>query len=227
MDVETGEISIPHLSFVLQKWLIAQKHGCKPLPFLITRMLETTQIHKEYRSPCFRTLEEGLQNSISFSFVSQDFSVRPFALEMSSEKSSEDIEVAVGKLSLISISGSLDVQSSDPLLPLLTACGQSAPSALLDVGKGTDGEAFKLGEIVCKIIPFDGDIQVNGKVQKCNVVFVQEQGGQDLGSFMLHNFDEARSLLVQVTFVLAVAETVFEFEHLDLDWSCCHAFELV
>nr|XP_043622525.1 serine/threonine-protein kinase haspin homolog [Erigeron canadensis] len=50
------------------------------------------------------------------------------------------------------------------------------------------------------------------------VVFVQEHGGQDLESFVLLNFNDARSLLVQVTVALAVAEAAFEFEHRDLHW---------
>ncbi|KAJ0704260.1 putative non-specific serine/threonine protein kinase [Helianthus annuus] len=50
------------------------------------------------------------------------------------------------------------------------------------------------------------------------VVFVQEHGGQDLESFVLLNFNEARSLLVQITGALAVAEAAFEFEHRDLHW---------
>ncbi|KAI3509046.1 hypothetical protein L1887_24070 [Cichorium endivia] len=50
------------------------------------------------------------------------------------------------------------------------------------------------------------------------VVFVQEHGGQDLESFVLLSFSEAQSLLVQVTFALAVAEAAFEFEHRDLHW---------
>lgn len=34
------------------------------------------------------------------------------------------------------------------------------------VGEGTYGEAFKVGDKVCKIVPFDGDFPVNGEVQK-------------------------------------------------------------
>ncbi|KAL3515873.1 hypothetical protein ACH5RR_022775 [Cinchona calisaya] len=312
MGVQTDKVAVPHLSSVLQKWLIAQKKGYGPPPSL-TRILETPAICKKSISSGLRALEEGsvpmrsslcsFQNRISFSSVSEDFSMRPFILR-SRENSCEDIQDAVGKLSLTSNSDSLDSQSWDPLLALLTACGQSAPSTLLDVllsycdseniikiGEGTFGEAFKVGETVCKIVPFGGDFRVNGEVQKkseelleevmlsctlnqlrhcedvsnactsfiqtidlrvCQghygaalikawedwdgkhgsenghpkefpenqyyVVFVQEHGGQDLESFVLLNFDEARSLLVQVTLALAVAEAAYEFEHRDLHW---------
>uniref|UniRef100_A0A1J3CVP1 non-specific serine/threonine protein kinase n=1 Tax=Noccaea caerulescens TaxID=107243 RepID=A0A1J3CVP1_NOCCA len=54
--------------------------------------------------------------------------------------------------------------------------------------------------------------------KQCYVMFVLEHGGKDLESFVLLNFDEARSLLVQVTVGLAVAEAAFEFEHRDLHW---------
>lgn len=54
--------------------------------------------------------------------------------------------------------------------------------------------------------------------KQCFVVFVQKHGGQDLESFVLQSFNEVRSLLVQVTVGLAVAEAAFEFEHRDLHW---------
>ncbi|KAE8681253.1 hypothetical protein F3Y22_tig00111332pilonHSYRG00028 [Hibiscus syriacus] len=58
------------------------------------------------------------------------------------------------------------------------------------------------------------------------LVFVLQHGGKDLESFVLENFDEAKSLLVQVTAALAVAEAAYEFEHRDLHWSaCCHFWE--
>uniref|UniRef100_A0A9I9DAI9 Protein kinase domain-containing protein n=1 Tax=Cucumis melo TaxID=3656 RepID=A0A9I9DAI9_CUCME len=218
----------------------------------------------------------------------------------------EDIEVAVKKLSLTSTSTSFHKYDLDPLNALLAVCGQSAPSTLKDafsnycdletivkVGEGTYGEAFKAGNTVCKVVPIDGDLQVNGETQKrseelleevilsrtlnslrsnegsadnfcttfirtidlrvCQgsydavlvkawedwdekhgsendhpkefpekqlyVVFVLQHGGKDLESFVLLNYDEAQSLLVQVTAGLAVAEAAYEFEHRDLHWS--------
>ncbi|EEF50024.1 Serine/threonine-protein kinase Haspin, putative [Ricinus communis] len=217
----------------------------------------------------------------------------------------KDIELAVKKLSLASTSTSADNDNVDPFSSLLAYCGQSVPSTLLDViskycnpndiikvGEGTYGEAYRVGTTVCKIVPIDGELRVNGEVQKrseelleevvlsrtlnhlrgndgdaCNacttfietldlrvcqgpydnalirawdrwddahgsendhprgfpekqryVVFVLQHGGKDLENFVLSNFDEARSLLVQVTSALAVAEAAFEFEHRDLHW---------
>ncbi|XP_061366256.1 serine/threonine-protein kinase haspin homolog [Gastrolobium bilobum] len=168
----------------------------------------------------------------------------------------------------------------------------SGSETIVKVGEGTYGEAFKVDNYVCKIVPFDGDFRVNGEVQKkseelleevllcktlnqlrgndgdsqnlcrtfidsiefrvcqgpynaallrawevwdhkhgsendhpkefpekqCYMVFVQEHGGKDLESFVLLNFDEARSLLAQVTAGLAVSESAYEFEHRDLHW---------
>ncbi|GAB2289388.1 hypothetical protein Dimus_023697 [Dionaea muscipula] len=193
----------------------------------------------------------------------------------------------------------------DPFSRLLQECGQSSPCTLLGVfsnfcdpgqivkiGEGTYGEAFIAGGCVCKIVPIDGDLRVNGELQKrstelleevvlsrtlnclrrhesginnatttfvetkdlrvcqgrydpsliraweawdekngsendhpqqfrekqCYVVFVLEHGGTDLESFVLLDFNEARSLVVQVTAALAVAEAEYEFEHRDLHW---------
>ncbi|XP_027349484.1 serine/threonine-protein kinase haspin homolog [Abrus precatorius] len=225
----------------------------------------------------------------------------------------EEIEDAVRKLSLASTSSLVDGDHINPFSALLEICGQSVPSTLRDmfsrywegifsfysgsetivkVGEGTFGEAFKVNNYVCKIVPFDGDFRVNGEIQKrseelleevllckilnqlrgkdgdsdnlcrafidciefrvcqgpydatlirawedwdlkhgsendhprefpdkqCYMVFVQEHGGKDLESFALLNFDEARTLLVQVTAGLAVAESAYEFEHRDLHW---------
>ena len=50
------------------------------------------------------------------------------------------------------------------------------------------------------------------------IVFVFENGGRDLERFQLHNFDEVRSLLLQVVLTLAVGEEACGFEHRDLHW---------
>lgn len=39
------------------------------------------------------------------------------------------------------------------------------------VGEGTYGEAFKVGNNVCKIVPFDGDLLVNGELQKVKILY--------------------------------------------------------
>ncbi|KAL5197410.1 hypothetical protein ABZP36_000922 [Zizania latifolia] len=52
--------------------------------------------------------------------------------------------------------------------------------------------------------------------EQCYIVFVQADGGRDLENFALLDYNEACSLLVQVTASLAVAECACEFEHRDL-----------
>ncbi|KAL6552327.1 hypothetical protein OROHE_007691 [Orobanche hederae] len=315
MGDQVDNVVIPHLSSVLHKWLISKKlsrtysfHGSL-LKILETPVLSQSLICRDScSSPTIKTRGEDLevgsslysiQQRLNSSLNDKRFSTMPI------QETCEDIEVAIGKLSLASGRSSLDGQGWSSFSALLTACGQSVPSTLTDillsycdldtitkVGEGTYGEAFKVGNNVCKIVPFGGDLRVNGEVQKkpeelleevvlsctlnhlrghkgdasnscttfiqtldlrvcqgyydpalisawedwdgkhgsendhpkdfsadqCYVVFVQEHGGRDLESFVLLNFDEARSLLVQVTLALAVAEAALEFEHRDLHW---------
>lgn len=42
----------------------------------------------------------------------------------------------------------------------------SASENVVKIGEGTYGEAFKVDNYVCKIVPFDGDFRVNGEIQK-------------------------------------------------------------
>ncbi|KAJ4763088.1 Serine/threonine-protein kinase Haspin [Rhynchospora pubera] len=54
--------------------------------------------------------------------------------------------------------------------------------------------------------------------EQCYIVFVLADGGRDLESFVLLDYKEAQSLLLQVTASLSVAEAACEFEHRDLHW---------
>ncbi|KAI3882400.1 hypothetical protein MKX03_001901 [Papaver bracteatum] len=64
----------------------------------------------------------------------------------------------------------------------------------------------------------ENDHQNEFSGEQCYVVFVLAYGGEDLESFVLSNFHEVQSLLVQVAAGLAVAEAAYEFEHRDLHW---------
>lgn len=50
----------------------------------------------------------------------------------------------------------------------------SGSETVVKVGEGTYGEAFKVGNCVCKIVPFDGDLRVNGEIQKVTVAFISQ-----------------------------------------------------
>ncbi|XP_010501394.1 PREDICTED: serine/threonine-protein kinase haspin homolog [Camelina sativa] len=307
---------MPHLSTRLEKWLISKKfnHACGPSSTLskifensATRQEDSICDHQSSDSCALKTPEKSSASNTSvFRLIpscddipaAEDVPVRKIKME------SIDLEDELKQLSLTSdpISTHLDFDKS--FIDLLSACGQMQPSnfmealskfcepeSIVKIGEGTYGEAFRTGSSVCKIVPIDGDLRVNGEVQKradelheevilswtlnqlrefeteaqnscpafiktqdikvcqgpydpilikaweewdnlhgsendhpdfpekqCYVMFVLEHGGKDLESFVLLNFDEARSLLVQVTAGLAVAEAAFEFEHRDLHW---------
>ncbi|KAK1421681.1 hypothetical protein QVD17_24211 [Tagetes erecta] len=286
-----------HISTVLRKWLRTRSFGPS---VSLSKILETPELSRD--SVHNAMLYPHSQNSCSSSFVSSIHRIEE--IETVGEKDTEDLGFAIHDLLLSSQDPALD-EHWEPVSDLLKVCGQSSPSTFTDViseycdiqsiakvGEGTYGEAFVAGQIVCKVVPFDGDSLVNGEVQKkaeelleevmlsltlnelrgsdtqihnvcptfiktlslrvCAgayddamiraweewdkkhfsendnpiefaekqrfVVFVQEHGGQDLESFVLLNFNEACSLLVQITMALAVAEAAFEFEHRDLHW---------
>ncbi|KAJ0980008.1 hypothetical protein J5N97_015482 [Dioscorea zingiberensis] len=212
-----------------------------------------------------------------------------------SSASGKELEGAIRKESVVPDPASLGRECYNAFTQLLMVCQQPTPlclsevfntycdsSSIVKIGEGTYGEAFKAGDAVCKIVPIDGDLLVNGEVQKkseevleevllsltlnnlkpregetdkenscsifietkeygaydaslinswedwdmkhgsendhpkefsedqCYLVFILAHGGKDLESFVLLNFDEARSLLVQVTVGLAVAETAWK-----------------
>lgn len=54
----------------------------------------------------------------------------------------------------------------DNWLLTLISIFHSELSSIVKIGEGTYGEAFKAGETVCKVVPIDGDLLVNGEVQK-------------------------------------------------------------
>ncbi|KAJ0079532.1 hypothetical protein Patl1_23904 [Pistacia atlantica] len=319
---QNEDVPMSHLRSRLQNILISLKlnRGCGPsstlfkllkTPYMTLEPLRTLGTPEEFSLLSTPGLN-STQSRFDESLVVGDVLERDGNSQKSSttlvhvkDEDCEVIEAAVKKLSLASTSASSDLHHVDPFDTLLAVCGLSAPSKLLDVlsnycdpksivkiGEGTYGEAFKVGNTVCKIVPIDGDLKVNEEVQKkseelleevvlsrtlnllrskegdaynactlfietldlkvcqgpydpvlikawerwddqhvsendhprafpdnqCYVVFVLQHGGKDLESFVLQNFDEARSLLVQVMAALAVAEAAYEFEHRDLHW---------
>ncbi|KAK2971698.1 hypothetical protein RJ640_007736 [Escallonia rubra] len=50
----------------------------------------------------------------------------------------------------------------------------SGPKSIVKLGEGTYGEAFKAGKAVCKIVPFDVDLHVDGEVQKRSEELLEE-----------------------------------------------------
>ncbi|XP_030551714.1 serine/threonine-protein kinase haspin homolog isoform X2 [Rhodamnia argentea] len=304
---------IPHLSSRLEKWLISKKlnHSFGPSSTL-SKILETSAMPSGAKLETPSQSLPRINSTMCPSLVCKNDLKRHGHSQLSklelkdvADESCKDLETAVRKLSLASTCDTSDGDQWNPFAALLAVCGQTAPSTLVDVfskfcapdnvikiGEGTFGEAFKAGNYVCKVVPIDGDLRVNGEVQKrseelleeavlsqtlnrlreckddaynacttfiqtidlrvcrgtydvelirawedwdenngsendhpkgfpekqCYMVFVLEHGGKDLESFVLLNFDEARSLLVQVTAALAVAEAAYEFEHRDLHW---------
>ncbi|KAF5194923.1 Serine/threonine-protein kinase haspin-like protein, partial [Thalictrum thalictroides] len=309
MDNQNDEFVLTHLSSRLGAWLAARKlnYSCGPSGKL-SNILETPSLHLEsIRSEDSVTSNERTPRKTSGQTSSSFLNAQNgIGSGLMNTVDSEDIGDAIKRLSLSPQPASFgSEQEKDPYVTLLRVCEQSTPSTLLDVlskycdpgaivkvGEGTYGEAFKVGDTVCKIVPFDGDLLVNGEVQKrsaelleevlvsktlnclrghgghvrnscttfietmdlrvcqgsydaslikawedwdakhgsendnpkdfpekqCYTVFVLAHGGKDLENYVLLNFDEAQSLLVQVTAALAVAEAAYEFEHRDLHW---------
>ncbi|KAL9248215.1 hypothetical protein vseg_021563 [Gypsophila vaccaria] len=311
MGDQPSNLAVPPLCTRLEKWLHAKRRHAIAATSLSTilrtpaELLEPIPYDKDGCGSSYVKTSEELRLKICGSGSALDIHTHSekshTAYDHLLDKDFEDIESEIKKLSLASRPSSL---GNDAFFALLKECGQSAPSTLLDVlsslcepgtivkiGEGTYGEAFIAGDSVCKIVPIDGNLRVNGEVQKrsielleevilsqtlnhlrrpelvdnatttfietkgikvcqgpydpvllkawetwdaknnsendhptlfpeqqCYVVSILEHGGKDLESFVLLDINEARSLLVQVTAALAVAEAAFEFEHRDLHW---------
>ncbi|GAB2277326.1 hypothetical protein Dimus_012032 [Dionaea muscipula] len=309
----TDAVAIPSLCTRLEKWLRAKKSDNIPSSSL-SHILRTpanalAPIPCDGLAALYNTTssELQLQTLLELASVHNVDRIPQGSVDSTSvdDKEFEDLVSEIRKLSLTSPFPSPRVEPLDPFSRLLQECGQSSPCTLLDVfsnfcdpgqivkiGEGTYGEAFIAGGCVCKIVPIDGDLRVNGEMQKrsaelleevvlsrtlnclrrhgsdidnatttfvetkdlrvCQgrydpsliraweawdekndsendhpqqfpekqryVVFVLEHGGTDLESFVLLDFNEARSLVTQVTTALAVAEAEYEFEHRDLHW---------
>ncbi|KMT14135.1 hypothetical protein BVRB_4g079570 [Beta vulgaris subsp. vulgaris] len=313
MGMKYDNVGVPPLCTRLEKWLHAKRQqliASSTLSTILRTPEESLQPvpynNDGFDSSCLRKSEEFCVRNLSGSLSVQEGQMQSershIDLERLEDKDFDDIESEIKKLSLASRPSSL---AHDAFFALLSECGQSGPSTLLDVfsnlcdtgsivkiGEGTFGEAFIAGNSVCKIVPIDGELRVNGEIQKrsmelleevilsrtlnrlrgsevlfdnatttfietkdikvcqgpydpillgawdtwntehgsenddpklfpenqCYVVSILEHGGTDLESFVLSDFNEAQSLLVQVTAALAVAEAAFEFEHRDLHW---------
>ncbi|KAK6911699.1 hypothetical protein RJ641_023792, partial [Dillenia turbinata] len=156
---------------------------------------DTTNMKTPTKAPLsLHSRLQSLRGRFSSAFTNKGVLERHIQLENSlakqlrlDDKGCEDIHIAVEKLSLSSQPLSLDANHVDPFSALLRVCGQSAPSTFVDVlskfsdsesirkvGEGTYGEAFKVGRTVCKIVPIDGDLRVNGEVQKRSEELLEE-----------------------------------------------------
>ncbi|RDY14511.1 Serine/threonine-protein kinase haspin-like protein, partial [Mucuna pruriens] len=197
----TEEGPMPAISSRLGKWLQSRRLNpiCGPSSTL-SKILDTPSTRLEairdidFDASDLRTLERTERsNSLLHTVKTRDknssietdihLQTNDKMLLAQSGEECEDIEVAVTKLSLASTSSLIDHIS--PFSTLLAICGQTAPSLLQDifssgsetmvkVGEGTYGEAFKVNNYVCKIVPFDGDFRVNGEIQKRSEELLEE-----------------------------------------------------
>lgn len=157
MDGQSNNIIIPHLSSRLEKWLLSKKlnHSIGPSSTL-SKILETPAMPLEpicgddsgslnLRTPEKSSMKTNSQlpsvqsrsNSISVDKIVIEGDINSQKCNTASvsegHEGCEDIEVAIKKLSLASISASVDRDQSDPFAALLAVCGQSSPSELKDV----------------------------------------------------------------------------------------------
>ncbi|ESW35288.1 hypothetical protein PHAVU_001G222600 [Phaseolus vulgaris] len=194
---------MPTICSRLEKWLHSKRlnSSCGPSSTL-SKILDASSTRLEgiqdidFSTPELRTLEpteksnslQTIKTGDRKTSVENDIHLQQTNEKMlfaQSGEGCENIDAAVKKLSLISTSSSIDNDHISPFSALLAICGQSAPSLLQDifssgsktivkVGEGTFGEAFKVNNYVCKIVPFDGDFRVNGEIQKKSEELLEE-----------------------------------------------------
>lgn len=193
--IQPDYIAIPPICTRLEKWLHARRQhviGSSTLSTIFRTpegMLEPIPYNNdEFGSSYMRKSEECSMHNISGSLSVQDMLTHQgkahIDLEYLEGKDFDDIESEIKKLSLASRPSSF---ANEAFLALLTECGQSAPSTLFDVfsnicgtgrivkiGEGTFGEAFIAGSSVCKIVPVDGEMRVNGEIQKRSMELLEE-----------------------------------------------------
>ncbi|WVZ04839.1 hypothetical protein V8G54_018185 [Vigna mungo] len=200
----TQEGPLPTICSRLEKWLHSRRLNSSYGPSTtLSKILDASSTRLEgiqdidFSTPELRILETNEKNNSlpqtiktgdRKTSVGNDIHLRQTNEKMLFARSGEgceDINAAVKKLSLASTSSSVDNDHISPFSALLATCGQSAPSLLQDifssvsktivkVGEGTFGEAFKVNNYVCKIVPFDGDFRVNGEIQKRSEELLEE-----------------------------------------------------
>ncbi|KAF9592646.1 hypothetical protein IFM89_016303, partial [Coptis chinensis] len=201
---QNNDLVLTHLATRLGKWLASKKSNYSWEPSdRLSSILETPVVTLESKfneastSLNERTPERGSRqtsNRVTLGQMDNDLKEKPAsphkgqieALPLTDE-GPKDIEEAIRRLSLSPQPASFVKDQQDPYVTLLRVCKQSAPSTLLDVlsrycdpgtiikvGEGTFGEAFNAGTTVCKIVPFDGDLLVNGEVQKRSAELLEE-----------------------------------------------------
>ncbi|RLM84332.1 hypothetical protein C2845_PM04G29210 [Panicum miliaceum] len=287
------------LPAMLERWKIskiARRVSSEPLFHIMeTPIMPSVLSNNSTSSSLFRTPEKDTGSGTHTTGRAIPLGYTDISLNSTAKET--NIVSSFGKLNIKEETVEASIRWSGEALTafeqLLMVCRQSKPATLAEVfsaycelgsikklGEGTYGEAYRAGRTVCKVVPFDGDLIVNGETQKrseeileevllsltlnnlrsnrhdddkkdscngfietkdawedydakrgsendhpkdftseqCYIVFVLADGGTDLESFALVDYNEARSLLVQVTASLAVAEGACEFEHRDLHW---------
>lgn len=143
MGSQVDTVDIPHLSSVLHKWLNSKKlNQAYAFPGSLSKILETPLLSEgPIRLDSFSSLTTktsgkghlGVQSSLYSVQRRLKSSLKDEPLSSLPIEESEDIEVAVSKLSLTSRPSSVDVYGCNSFSALLAACGQSVPSTLTDM----------------------------------------------------------------------------------------------